>query len=133
MAVPLSADGERVLSSTGLSPDPDEYRRRLDAQSDDQIDAWAIELMRDTSIRRGVLIVLEEFRHATGLDDTALERVFASGGGAPAVVGRTRDGHLMVPAISLRHLVPGLRQEVPDARRPLTDFLVASFHEIVYI
>jgi hypothetical protein len=122
-----------MLSSTGLSPDPEEYRRRLDAQEDEQVDAWAVELLRDLSIRRGVLTALEKFRRATGLDDTGLERVFSAGGGPPAVLGRTADGRLMVPAISLRHLVPGLRRESTEARPQLVDFLVESFHEIVYI
>lgn len=121
------------MSAAGLSADPKQYRERLEEQPDEQIDAWAAELMRDVSIRRGVLTVLAEFRHATGLADTGLERVFSAGGGAPAVVGRTADGHLMVPAISLRHLVPGLRRESGTARQQLIDYLVGSFEEIVYI
>jgi hypothetical protein len=121
------------LTATGLSADPTEYRSRLDEQSDEQIDSWAIELMRDISIRKGVLPVLEEFRHACRLDDTGIQRVFSAGGGAPATIGRTADGRLMVPAISLRYLVPGLRSETPDARTRLIGFLVASFAELVYI
>jgi hypothetical protein len=39
----------------------------------------------------------------------------------------------MVPAISLRYLVPGLRAEAPDARARIIDYLVASFDELVYI
>ena len=46
--------GEPV-ATTGLSADPKEYRARLAEQSDDQIDAWAAELMRDMAIRRGVV------------------------------------------------------------------------------
>lgn len=121
------------MSATGLSPDPDEYRRRLREQSDAQIDTWATELMRDMSIRQGVLPVLDEFRHATHLDDTAIKRIFTAGGGAPATIGKTADGRLMVPAISLRYLVPGLRREVPDARDLLVAYLVGSFAELVYI
>jgi len=34
------------VSATGLSQDVDEYRRRLSEQPDEQIDAWAGELMR---------------------------------------------------------------------------------------
>jgi hypothetical protein len=105
----------------------------LDEQPDTQIDAWAIELMRDMSIRRGVLPVLVELRHAARLDDRAIERAFTAGGGAPAIIGRTADGKLMVPAISLRHLVPGLRREVTDARARLIDYLVANCEELVYI
>jgi hypothetical protein len=121
------------VSSVGLSADPAEYRRRLDEQPDEAIDGWAGELMRDVSIRRGVLPVLAGFREATGLDDGGVERVFTSGGGAPAVVGRTAAGQLMVPAISLRHLVPGLRRESPEARQQLIDYLVTNFEEIVYL
>ena len=33
------------MAGTGLSADPAEYRTRLDEQSDEQIDAWAAELM----------------------------------------------------------------------------------------
>jgi hypothetical protein len=121
------------VSATGLSADPDEYRRRLTDQSDEQIDSWAAELMRDISIRRGVLPVLAEFRHATHLDDTGLARVFSAGGGPQAVMGHTANGQLMLPAISLRHLVPGLRRETKDARQRLIDYLVENFGELVYI
>ena len=121
------------MSATGLSADPVEYQRRLQEQSDEQIDAWATELMRDMSIRQGVLPVLAEFRHATHLDDTALRRLFTAGGGAPATIGHTADGQLMVPAISLRYLVPGLRRSLPDARDRLIAYLVGSFEELVYI
>jgi len=121
------------VSATGLSADPKEYRSRLDEQPDEQIDAWAAELMRDMSIRRGVLSVLAEFRHAAHLDEAGLQRVFSAGGGAWATVGRTADGKLMVPAISLHHLVTGIRQEAKDARERLVAYLVANFDEIVYI
>lgn len=121
------------MTATGLSADPSEYRTRLDEQSDEQIDAWAVELLRDISVRKGVLPVLEEFRHACRLDDTGIERAFSAGGGAPATVGRTTDGRLMVPAVSLRYLVPGLRAQTADARARLIEYLVASFEELVYI
>lgn len=121
------------MTATGLSADPKEYRTRLEEQSDEQIDSWAIELMRDMSIRKGVLSVLREFGHACRLDEDGIVRVFSAGGGAPATVGRTADGQLMVPAVSLRYLVPGLRSETPDARARLIEYLVASFHELVYI
>ena len=54
------------MAATGLSADPTEYRARLADQSDDQIDAWAAELMRDVAIRRGVVRVVEDFRRAAG-------------------------------------------------------------------
>jgi hypothetical protein len=121
------------VSATGLSQDVDEYRRRLSEQPDEQIDSWAGELMRDISIRKGVLPVLDELRHATNLSDGGLERAYALGGGAPATVGHTQDGRLMVPAIGLRHFVPGIRQEMPDARDRLIEYLVLNFEVLVYI
>jgi hypothetical protein len=121
------------VAETGLSADPSEYRGRLAGQSDEQIDAWAAELMRDMAIRRGVVRVIDDFRRAAGLGEREFERVFASGGGPPAVVGRDRDGRLMVPAISLFALVPGIRSQVGDGRARLIEYLVANFGELVYV
>ena len=121
------------MATTGLSPDPAEYRKRLDDQSDDQIDAWAAELMRDIAIRRGVLKVIADFRKATSLDERQFERVFASGGGPPAVIGRDGDGRLMVPAITLHALVPGIRSQRRDGRARLIEYLVLNFGELVYV
>jgi hypothetical protein len=121
------------VATTGLSADPEEYRVRLADQSDEQIDAWAAELMRDVAIRRGVRQVVGDFRKAARLDEPGFERVFASGGGPPAVVGRDRDGSLMVPAISLYVLVPGIRSQVKDGRDRLIEYLVANFDELVYV
>lgn len=121
------------MATTGLSADPREYRKRLAEQADDQIDAWAAELMRDMAIRRGVVRVIDDFRRAAHLDEPEFERVFASGGGPPAVVGRNREGNLMVPAITLFALVPGIRSQVADGRARLVEFLVANFNEIVYV
>jgi hypothetical protein len=121
------------LSSAGLSPDPIEYRSRLDEQPDEQIDSWMVEFMRDLSIRHGVLDVLADFRKATGLDDTGIQRVYTAGGGAPATIGRTADGQLMVPAISLHYLVPGLRSQSEQARGQMVDFLVGGFEQLVFI
>jgi hypothetical protein len=121
------------LSSAGLSADPTEYRSRLVEQTDQQLDAWTIELMRDLSIRSGVLTALERYRQATGLDDASITKAFTAGGGAPATIGRTAEGQLMVPAISLHFLVPGLRAQSDRARDQEIDFLVAGFHEVVYI
>jgi hypothetical protein len=124
---------EPSLSSEGLSEDPAVYRSRLAEQSDEQLDAWMIEYMRDMSIRRGVLGVLADFRRATGLDDTGIERVFTAGGGARATIGRTAEGELMVPAISLHFLIPGLRSQSRLAREQEIDFLVHGFEQVVYI
>jgi hypothetical protein len=121
------------VASTGLSADPKEYRARLADQSDDQIDAWAAELMRDVAIRRGVVKVVADFRQAGGLDEPGFERVFASGGGPPAMIGRDAKGRLMVPAITLFALVPGIRAQLADGRARLVEYLIANFDEIVYV
>lgn len=121
------------MSSAGLSADPVEYRRRLEEQTDEQLDAWAAELLRDLSVRRGVLTALHDVRAATGLDDAGIERIYTAGGGAPATIGHTADGRLMLPAITLRCLVPGLRSQTSQAREQLIGLLVGSFEEIVYI
>ena len=121
------------MATTGLSADPAEYRARLGEQSDEQVDAWAAELMRDVAIRRGVTRVVEDFRRTADLDEREFERVFASGGGPPAVVGRDASGRLMVPAITLHALVPGIRSQVGDGRARLIAYLVANFGEIVYV
>jgi len=121
------------VEATGLSADRNEYRRRLDEQSDEQIDAWAAELMRDVAVRRGVLKVVEDFRTATRIGEQEFERVFASGGGPPAAVGRDAGGRLMIPAITLYALVPGIRSQVADGRERLIEYLVANFDELVYV
>ena len=42
-------------------------------------------------------------------------------------------GSLMVPAISLYVLVPGIRSQVKDGRERLIEYLVANFDELVYV
>ena len=121
------------MADSGLSADPKEYRTRLADQSDEQIDAWAAELMRDVVIRRGVVRVIEDFRSAAHLSEAEFERVFASGGGPPAVVGRDRSGKLIVPAVTLFALVPGIRSQVADGRTRLIEYLVKNFDELVYV
>jgi hypothetical protein len=120
------------MGATGLATDPFEYRRRLLEQPDAQLDAWASESMRDISIRRGVLTVLADLRSVTGLDDRALQKVFAAGGGPSAVVGHDAAGRMMVPAVTLHCFVDGLRAVVPEAREQLVEYLVANFEERVY-
>jgi hypothetical protein len=121
------------VGATGLSADVTEYRARLADQSDAQIDAWAAEMMRDVALRRGVVRVVEDFCRAAKLSDREFERVFASGGGPPATLGRDAQGRLIVPAVTLWALVPGIRAEVSDGRQRLIDYLVANFHELVYV
>jgi hypothetical protein len=121
------------VGATGLSADRTEYRARLAEQPDAQIDAWAAEMMRDTAIRRGVVRVVEDFRAAAKLSEREFERVFASGGGPPAMIGHDVHGRLMVPAVALWALVPGIRSQVEDGRARLIEYLVASFDELVYV
>jgi hypothetical protein len=59
--------------------------------------------------------------------------LFASGGGPPATVGHDAEGRLMVPAVALWALVPGIRSQVSDGRQRLIEYLVANFHELVYV
>jgi hypothetical protein len=121
------------VGPTGLAANPTEYRSRLREQPDEQIDAWSAELMRDVAARRGVVKVVADFKRAARLDDRAFARVYSLGGGVPAVLGRDAEGRIMVPAITLFGLVPGLRSESPDARKLLIEYLVANFDEIVYV
>ncbi len=121
------------MASTGLSANPKEYRKRLKDQSDDQIDAWVAELLRDVVIRRGIPKVVEEFRQGARLDVRSFERVFASGGGPPAVIGRDPKGRLVVPATTLFVLVAGIRAQVADGRERLIEYLVQNFNELVYV
>lgn len=121
------------MGSSGLSADPEEYRARLADQPDAQLDSWAAELMRDVAKRRGIVPVVAAFRAAARINEAELEHVFASGGGAPATIGRDAAGSLIVPSISLYALVPGLRARTTDGRARLIDFLVANFHELVYV
>lgn len=118
---------------TGLAPNPKEYRRRLERQSDEQIDTWAKELMRDISIRKGVRHVVAGFMRSARLDDRGFERVFAAGGGPIATLGRTAGGDVMVPAIQLFFLVPGIRSATDDGRARLIDYLVSGFHELAFV
>ena len=89
--------------------------------------------MRDVAIRRGVVRVVGDFRKAASLSEAEFERVFASGGGPPASIGRDADGRLMVPAVALWALVPGIRAQVDDGRDRLIEYLVANFDELVYV
>lgn len=121
------------MGATGLSGDPNEYRTRLADQPDPQIDSWAAELMRDVAKRRGVVKVVADFRSAARLSEAEFERVFASGGGAPATLGHDRAGNVIVPTIELHTLVPGIRARAADARDRLIEYLVANFDELVYV
>jgi hypothetical protein len=120
------------VGATGLATNPSQYRDRLREETDQQIDAWAEELMRDVALRRGVARVVADVQRAAGLDELSFRRVFGRGGGPAASIGRDAQGRPMVPAVTLYCLVRGLRIEVPDARDRLIDYLVGCFDEIVY-
>jgi hypothetical protein len=121
------------VGATGLAADPKEYRVRLEEQTDEQIDSWASELMRDVAIRRGVLTVIADFLKAARLDERSFERVYAAGGGPPASIGRDREGRLIVPAITLYALVGGIRAQTTDGRERLIEYLVENFEDLVYV
>jgi hypothetical protein len=121
------------VGATGLSTDSTEYRARLAEQDDAQLDTWASELMRDVAKRRGIVKVVADFQRAAKLNEQEFERVFASGGGPPAMVGKDADGNLVVPAVALWALVPGIRSQVTDGRERLIEYLVANFDELVYV
>ena len=121
------------MAATGLSADQNEYRARLAEQTDDQIDLWAQEMMRDVAKRRGVIRVLDDLRRAARLSERDIEHVFASGNGPVAVIGRDSQGRQMMPAVTLFALVPGIRATTEDGRDRLIDYLVENFHELVYV
>ncbi|MGZ9159952.1 MAG: hypothetical protein ACXW4T_02195 [Candidatus Limnocylindrales bacterium] len=121
------------MAATGLSADPEEYRTRLAEQTDEQLDLWVSEMMRDVAKRRGVIRVLDDLRRAAHLSEADIERVFASGGGPSAVVGRDARGRQMLPAVALFALVPGIRADAHDGRQRLIDYLVENFDELVYV
>ena len=121
------------MASTGLSADRDEYRARLADTTDEQIDTWVSELLRDVVKRRGIVRVIQSFQRAARIDDRGFEQAFASGGGAPATIGRDAQGNIVVPTITLYHLVPGIRATTDDGRQRLIDYLVDNFDELVYV
>lgn len=121
------------MAATGLSADPAEYQTRLAEQSDEQIDTWAAELMRDVARRRGIVRVMADLRGAARLSDHDIERAFASGDGPPAVVGRDAKGNLIVPTVAVHAIVPGIRAVTADGRDRLIAYLAANFDELVYV
>ena len=121
------------MAGTGLSTDPKEYRQRLADQSDDQIDAWVAEMMRDVAKRRGVIRVLTDLRKAADLSESDIERVFASGSGPMASLGRDAQGRQIDPRCRAVRAGPGIRRETPNGRDRLIDYLVENFDELVYV
>ena len=70
---------------------------------------------------------------SANLSEADIERVFASGSGPMASLGRDAQGHQMIPAVALYALVPGIRRETPNGRDRLIDYLVENFDELVYV
>ena len=102
------------MVATGLSADPDRVprpARRPVRRPDRRLGGRAHARRRHPARRRKVVT---DFRAAARLDEREFERVFASGGGPPATLGRDAEGRLMVPAVTLWALVPGIRSQVPD-------------------
>ena len=69
------------MGATGLAANPTEYRDRLGEQSDEQLDAWTAELLRDVAKR------------------PTFER-------APIWTSKASDASLRAAAVPLRRLVP---------------------------
>jgi len=84
--------------------------------------------------RKGIVATIHEFSHAAHLDEDGLAGAYTLGGGPAATMGRDAEGRLLLPAVSLWCLVPGLRAADPKGgRERLVAFLVATFEEVVYI
>jgi hypothetical protein len=122
------------MVATGLSESPQAYRAKLSEQSDSQLDSWVTGTLRDMAKRKGIVTTIREFSHATHLDEDGLAGAYTLGGGPAATMGRDVEGRLLLPAVSLWCLVPGLRAADPKGGRDrLISFLVAAFEEVVYI
>jgi len=48
-------------------------------------------------------------------------------------VGRDAAGNLIVPAVALHAVVPGIRAVTSDGRDRLIAYLAANFDELVYV
>jgi hypothetical protein len=101
-----------------------DYREMVQAQSDEQIDRWAADLIVDFAKRIGVGTAIAAFQRAAGLDEKGFQRAFLVGGGPDHVIGIDTAGALAAPIFELPKAITGLRRIDPDARRKLTGFLV---------
>lgn len=104
----------------------------VSAQSDEQIDHWAADLIVDFAKRRGVGTAIADFCAVAGLDERAFQRAFLVGGGADHVIGIDTNGALSAPIFELPKAVAGLRRTDPEARKRLVDFLVAEREVMSY-
>jgi hypothetical protein len=113
--------------------DEKDYREMVEAQSDDQIDAWAADLFIDFAKRIGVGTAIRAFCEATGLDARGFQRAFLVGGGPDHVVGIDTAGSLAAPIFELPKAIAGLRRVDPNARAKLIEFLVGHREVMSYV
>lgn len=104
--------------------DAADYREMVIAQSDQQIDTWAADLIVDFAKRKGVGTAIAAFCEVAGLDARGFQRAFMVGGGPDHVIGIDTAGSLAAPIFELPKAVHGLRRIDPEARARLVDFLV---------
>jgi hypothetical protein len=109
-----------------------EYREMVEAQSDQQIDTWAADLIIDFAKRKGVGTAIDAFCRVSGLDAKGFQRAFLVGGGPDHVVGIDTAGQLAAPIFELPKAIAGLRRLDPDARSRLIEFLVAQREVMSY-
>ena len=112
--------------------DAADYREMVTAQSDDQIDTWAADLIVDFAKRKGVGTAIAAFCEVAGLDARGFQRAFMVGGGPDHVIGIDTAGALAAPIFELPKAVRGLRRIDPDARERLVDFLVQEREVMSY-
>jgi hypothetical protein len=104
----------------------------VEAQSDQQIDTWAADLIIDFAKRKGVGKAIDAFCRVSGLDAKGFQRAFLVGGGPDHVVGIDTAGQLAAPIFELPKAIAGLRRLDPDARSRLIEFLVAQREVMSY-
>lgn len=108
------------------------YREMVSAQSDEQIDRWAADLIVDFAKRMGVGTAIASFCRVAGLDSRGFQRAFLVGGGPDHVIGIDTAGAVAAPIFELPKAIAGLRRIDPDARARLVDFLVANREVMSY-
>lgn len=104
----------------------------VSAQSDDQIDRWAADLIVDFAKRLGVGTAIAAFSRQAGLDSRGFQRAFMVGGGPDHVIGIDTAGALAAPIFELPKAITGLRRIDPGARDRLVDFLVEQREVMSY-
>ena len=117
---------------TSTAGEETSYREMVAAQTDEQIDTWAADLIVDFAKRMGVGTAIAAFCAVAGLDTRGFQRVFLVGGGPDHVVGIDTAGELAAPIFELPKAIAGLRRTDPQARRRLVDFLVGQREVMSY-